>query len=128
MRRRVLFILLFFVLFFGSKESYAVSANSLAINIESNSSLEAFSRSGYTIDGVFYEVKGDLVEYAESYVNVNRTVMFYDEVEPDDNIYWEEYINDELYAGILNLIEYEFYEGITTAMYSGKLYKVQTVR
>ncbi len=128
LRKKIIILLMAGMCFAGSINCMAMESATLVTNTITENNVEAFSRSGYTVDHIFYEVSGENVIYGANYVIVERTVSFQGDVEPNESIYWEEYIGGELYAGVLSLVEYEYYKNVTTAVYSGTLYKRQTAK
>ncbi len=89
---------------------------------------DSASRSGYTEDGIYYEVyfvipekDVDFCADGVEHVMVKRT---YDSIiVPPSTLDWEEEIDGELYSGTLKLQSYVFQGNKTIATYYGALYR-----
>lgn len=83
-----------------------------------------FIANGYTEAGVYYEVYGEktITRSSEELV-IKRTVVYDGMMKPSSTLFWQENINGEMYSGTLQLIEFSFNNGTTTAVYQGTVYK-----
>lgn len=89
---------------------------------------EAMDRSGYTEDGIYYEVHFVImqedVEFCTDGVEHVMVKWTYDSIiVPPSTLYWEEEIDGELYSGTLKLQSYVFQGNKTIATYYGALYR-----
>ena len=80
--------------------------------------------SGYTDEGIYYEVHGETASQrsADSQYVV-RYVTYSGKVNPQSQLSWNEIINGRTYTGTLSLTEkfYDKSENITMATYAGTL-------
>lgn len=80
--------------------------------------------SGYTEEGVFYEVHGEeVIAFYSTSVTVERTIVYYGNVSPQRTIDWTEEIDGVTYSGTLFLKKIYSTSGKTTATYQGTLYR-----
>lgn len=87
---------------------------------------EAFIASGYTDNGVYFEVYGKQYDTrALDGILVTRTFIYEGQIQPESTMRIKEYINGDAYSGTLNLTAfyYNYNENITEAEYQGMLYK-----
>ena len=83
-----------------------------------------FIASGYTEDGIYYEVYGESIStYFTGYITVSRTVVYDGVVRPSSTMEWEELIGNAMYSGTLSLSSFSVKDGKTVAVYTGKLYR-----
>lgn len=80
--------------------------------------------SGYTTDGIFYEVFGEeLTLNARGNISVDRQIVYNGKVTPPATLVWVEEISGVTYSGTLKLkfYTYSVEENKTTACYTGVL-------
>lgn len=83
-----------------------------------------FITSGYTEDGIYYEVYEEGIStYSAGYITISRTVVYDGVVRPSSTLEWEELIGDTMYSGTLSLASFSIKDGKTEAVYTGKLYR-----
>lgn len=81
--------------------------------------------SGYTEDGISYEVYGlPVLTRAVDTVTVERTVVYTGMVNPSRTLNWEEKIDGVFYVGTLSLTQTKYLSGKTTAIYTGTLHRM----
>lgn len=83
--------------------------------------------SGYTEDGIYYEVFGDQdasVQRSSESTFVTRTITFSGNATPSASLAWSETIKGFRYAGTLHIVSslYSQKTNTTTATYEGTLY------
>lgn len=80
--------------------------------------------SGYTEEGIYYEVYGTLYNRSSSdSITVTRNIVYDSNITPNTQISWKEKINNVSYSGILRLLNYNYDapSNKTTAIYYGTL-------
>jgi len=89
------------------------------------SAMGAMITSGYTEEGVYYEVYGDICTPRSNSMDVTREVVFNGDVTPAYQISWEERMGGYSFKGTLYLTEYKYNKksNQTTAYYEGTLYR-----
>lgn len=81
-----------------------------------------FIESGYTDEGVYYEVHGEpLSQYFSISQSVIRQVTYQGEINPPQQIYWEETMHGITYRGTLQLSQLIYVKNQTIASYTGTL-------
>ncbi len=78
---------------------------------------------GYTSEGIYYEVHGDTsLPYRSDHITVTRQVTYDGKVTPEQQISWTESIGGVTYTGTLNLFQSSYRNNKTIAGYRGTLY------
>lgn len=100
----------------------AILALFLSVPVHAETDQLPFIKSGYTEDGVYYEVHGEtLSQYRSISQKVTRQVTYEGEINPPRQLSWEETIHGITYSGTLQLIGLVYTKGQTVASYSGTI-------
>ena len=91
---------------------------------ESQGEVQYLQMSGYTEEGIFYEVGEEKILRASgNSITVERKVRYEGKVIPNRTLQWTEKIGNYTYSGTLSLAKFAYLNGVTTATYQGTLYK-----
>lgn len=91
---------------------------------ESQEKVQYLQVSGYTEEGIFYEIgEAKILRASENSITVERKVRYEGKVIPNRKLQWTEKIGNYTYSGTLSLAKSAYLNGITTATYQGTLYK-----
>ena len=97
-----------------------VLALSLSVPVHAETDQLPFIQSGYTEDGIYYEVHGEPpAQYRSISQEVTRQVTYEGKVNPPQQLYWEEQIYGITYTGNLQLVNLVYGNNQTTAYYKG---------
>lgn len=92
----------------------------LSIPVHAETDQLPFIKSGYTENGIYYEVHGEaLSQYRSISQPVTREVTYEGKVNPPSQLYWEETIHGITYTGTLQLASSIYIKGQTVASYIG---------
>lgn len=97
---------------------------SLSVSVHAEASYFPLITSGYTEDGTFYEVHGEICsQHSTDSQYVTRYVTYSGKVTVPAQLDWTENINGVNYTGTLSLIRYSYnkIENKTNATYAGTL-------
>lgn len=123
MKKHFILLLTLLLVFAFPLTSYASEGVENSYNISENMVLLG---SGYTENGVYYEVYGEeyyINPYARLSVDVERTVVYVGEVMPPATMQWSEKMSNIYMSGTLYLRSYIYNASTnrTTAIYEGTL-------
>ena len=92
----------------------------LSVPVHAETGQLPFIRSGYTKDGIYYEIHGEaLAQYRSASQEITRQVAYEGIVNPPQQLYWKETIHGITYAGTLQLNNLIYANNQTIAYYSG---------
>lgn len=92
----------------------------LSIPVYAETDQFSFIRSGYTEEGIYYEVYGEaLTQYRSISQDITRQVTYEGKITPPYQLYWEETIHGITYTGTLQLKKLVYMNNQTIASYSG---------
>lgn len=95
-------------------------ALSLSLPVHAETDQLPFIKSGYTEEGIYYEVHGEaLSQYRSISQTVTRQVTYEGDVTPPKQLLWEETIHGITYTGTLQLTTSIYTKGQTIASYRG---------
>ncbi len=79
--------------------------------------------SGYTEEGVYYEVHGEIPAQRSNSVEVTRIVAYSGDITPSSTLAWTENIQGHPFSGTLSLVSfrYDIRSHTTLATYQGTL-------
>lgn len=93
---------------------------SLSVPVHAETDQLPFIQSGYTEDGIYYEVHGEPpAQYRSISQEVTRQVTYEGKVNPPQQLYWEEQIYGITYTGTLQLVGLIYRNNQTIASYKG---------
>lgn len=97
-----------------------VFALALSVPVHAEADQLPFIKSGYTENGIYYEVHGESLAQCRSISQtVTRQVTYQGEVNPPQQLYWEETSHGITYAGTLQLVDLVYMNNQTIASYTG---------
>lgn len=97
---------------------------SLSINAHAAENPDSLITNGYTKEGIYYEVHGEVsLPYASDSITVTRQVTYEGKVTPESQISWTESIDGIICTGTLKLTQFSYRNNKTVAVYRGTLYK-----
>lgn len=95
-------------------------ALSLSFPVHAETDQLPLIKSGYTDEGIYYEVHGAaLSQYRSISQPVTREVTYEGNINPPRELYWKETIHGITYTGTLQLTAKLYLKGQTIATYSG---------
>lgn len=94
----------------------------LSIPVQASENFLPQITSGYTDDGIYYEVYGQTsVQSRSDSISVARQVVYEGRVNPEKQIFWQETIDGVAYTGTLKLAQIIYGKNKTIAVYEGIL-------
>lgn len=96
-----------------------------SVNVYANPIDNTLIQTGYTEDGLPYQVYGTILSISANSVTVTRTIVYEGYIIPESSLFWTEVIDNEKYTGTLYLfnMSYDKSKNETTATYQGTLTK-----
>ena len=86
---------------------------SLSFTVHAEQELLPLIASGYTEDGIYYEIRGE--------ISLSREVTYEGKVSPPRQTFWRESISGTAYTGTLTLVYSRYINNKTIAIYEGTL-------
>ncbi len=94
---------------------------SLSFTVHAEQELLPLIASGYTEDGIYYEIRGEISLSRSNSQFVSREVTYEGKVSPPRQTFWRESISGTAYTGTLTLVYSRYINNKTIAIYEGTL-------